>query len=208
MGKIPERYQLLKSYIQGKRVLHIGCVGHDWRRSLGTNWIHHYIVKYAESSVGMDCMRDAVKKLSQNGFNMLYGDAEDFNLGSKFDTIFAGELIEHLEDFRGFFESCKKHMNADSKLILTTPNSFGARYIIMNLLNRQHVNPEHVCIFDSATLKQLLGRHGFEVETVRYISLDKDFSGKVKGFFLRQFERLPRSKPVLFVVAKIRNAIR
>jgi hypothetical protein len=113
--------------------------------------------------------------------------------------------MKHLEDCRSFLGSCKKHMTANSRLIITTPNSFGARYVIMNLLNKPHVNPGHVCWFDKVTLTQLLNRNGFEVETTKYIGLDKDYSGKIKGLLLRQFERLPQSKPVLFVVAKIRT---
>lgn len=199
----PSRYKELYPYIRDKKVLHLGCVDHDWRNSLTPNWIHRFIEQYAGETTGLDYLKDAVEILSNNGHNIVYGDAECFDLHRKFDVIFAGELIEHLQNHRGFLLSCKKHMASDSKLILSTPNSFGLRYFISNCFNRYLVNVEHACWFDKATLMHLLNSNGFCIDYFKFIGLDRNNAGKVKGFALRQLERRPQTMPVLFVVARL-----
>ena len=112
-----------------------------------------------------------IKELFRQGYKVQIANAEEYNLDTDFDVIFAGELIEHLENIGGFLESCKKHMRADSKLIITTPNSFGIIYFIMRLFGKRFVNPEHVCWFDEQTLEQFLKRHGLKPVEKRFLRL-------------------------------------
>lgn len=41
---------------------------------------------------------------------MCLADAQNFNLARTFDAVFAGELIEHLDDFNGFLCSARRHL--------------------------------------------------------------------------------------------------
>lgn len=200
MERLPERYRLLRPYIEGKKILDLGCIDHDWRRSLQENWIHNFIVKWAKEVQGLDILKEDVQKLAELGYYIKYGNAENFDLGTQFDAIFAGELLEHLEDFRGFFESCKKHMKRDSKLIITTPNCFGLRYLFWHLLNRPHGNPEHTCWFDERTLGHLLDKHDFKIDSIKYVSLDREFVKGIKAIILRLLEKIPKSSPILFLI--------
>jgi 2-polyprenyl-3-methyl-5-hydroxy-6-metoxy-1,4-benzoquinol methylase len=198
---LPKRYRLLKPYIKQKKVLHLGCVDHDW--VIGhKEWIHGFIAEYADEVVGLDILEEDIKKLNQLGYDVRCGDAENFDLGKQFDVIFAGELIEHLENFGGFLESCKRHMKKDSKLILTTPNCFGLRFIICHLLNRRpFVYPVHTCWFDEETLLHTLDRHGMQIDFMKYIALEHEFSKGIKAVVLRSFNSIPKSAPILFIVA-------
>lgn len=203
---IPERFKVLKPFIEGKEVLHLGCVQHDWKVSVQQAWIHSFIAKYSEKLIGIDILEDDAKKLTQIGYDIRYGNAESFNLSMKFDVVFAGELIEHLGNLEGFFDSCKRHMKSDSKLIITTPNCFGIRYSLWHLLGRRFVNPEHTCWFDRHTIKQLLNRYGFRIEIWGYILLDSPLSLKRPyAVILTMVERLFRKlAPTLFIVAGLK----
>lgn len=197
------RIRYIKPYFEGKKVLHIGCVAHDWRESLKEDWIHDYLIKHSKEVIGIDILEKDIKELVKRGYDIRYANAEEFNLKIKFDVIFAGELIEHLENLKGFLESCKSHMNPGSILIISTPNCFGLRYILWHMLGRKFVNSEHKCWFDFWTIRQLLEFHGFEIITEDYLLLD---SPKLRGYlniFLQLIEKIfPRFSPVLIVVAR------
>ena len=49
---------------------------------------------------------------------------QNFDLGRTFDTVFAGELIEHLGNVDGFLSSARRHLEPGGQLVLTTPNVF------------------------------------------------------------------------------------
>jgi hypothetical protein len=176
--KVLERYKSLKPWIAGKTVLHIGCVQHDWKESEKDTWIHSYIAEHAKETLGIDIQEEGIIELGKRGYNVRTADAESFDLNTRFEVIFAGELIEHLQDFRGFFNSCQRHMNASSKLIITTPNSFGAIYFLTRLLGIKFINPEHTCWFDEQTLGQTLNRNGFKVINKKLLPT---FSNKLNG---------------------------
>ena len=86
MGELPVRYKLLKPYIKGKTVLHLGCIDHDWKRSLEDSWIHRFIVEQAREAQGLDILKDDAKKLAQLGYSIKCGNAENFNLDTQFDV--------------------------------------------------------------------------------------------------------------------------
>jgi len=50
-------------------------------------------------------------------------------LNKQFDTLIAGEIIEHLKSPIGFIEYCKTLLKNSGRLILTTPNAIGLQYI-------------------------------------------------------------------------------
>ena len=121
-----------------------------------------------------------------------------------FDVVFAGELIEHLEDLRGFLNSCKRHMTVDSKLIITTPNSFGVVYFLTRLFGLRFTNPEHTCWFNEETIEQLLKRHNLKVIEKKFlpvysINISQSHSTilqAIEGLFPRKF------RATLFIVAQ------
>jgi len=51
-------------------------------------------------------------------------------INKKFDTIIAGEIIEHLESPIRFVRYCKSLLKKGGRLILTTPNAIGLQYIL------------------------------------------------------------------------------
>ena len=44
--------------------------------------------------------------------------------------IFAGDLIEHLENHEGFLESCKAHLEPGGEIRISTPNPWHWKFIL------------------------------------------------------------------------------
>lgn len=89
-----------------------------------------------------------------------------------FDYVFAGEIIEHLQDTDFFLQEIKRVLKQNGTLILTTPNflSFGRRiYYLFGIgiymeasFNLPKNAAGHIRYYTFDTLKQLLAYHEFE----------------------------------------------
>jgi 2-polyprenyl-3-methyl-5-hydroxy-6-metoxy-1,4-benzoquinol methylase len=158
----------IKPHISGNKVLHVGCVAHDESKRESGNWTHGLIVEEADEVLGIDILQEDIEKLQNEGYNVEYADAENFELNQTFDTIVLGELIEHLTDFDGLLRSIRKHLAPDGKLVITTPNAMAVHWTALRFLNIEFVNREHTCWFDNVTITQLLERYGFRVVETSY----------------------------------------
>ncbi len=161
-------------YIKKKEVLDIGCVDHDIRRRNKSRiWPHGFFKKYTKSVSGIDILEKDVNFLKKEGYDVSCQNAESFSFKSKFDVIFAGELIEHLSNPGNFLDRCHNHLKDDGYLILTTPNAFcGFRWLEMvyKYTNNPHASKakEHTVWFSPEVIEVLLERHGFKIERLDY----------------------------------------
>jgi len=107
-----------------------------------------------------------IEKLRSLGYDGLHAaSAETFTLPHKFDTIVAGELIEHLSNPGLFLERAKKHLTEGGRLVLTTPYPFSLLYTLYALFKfpKTCQNPEHTCWFCPRTIGELARRSGFRI---------------------------------------------
>lgn len=163
-----KRIDLMRSYIKERSVLDVGCIDHYLERTEQKNWLHDELRKIAGELIGMDYLEKEVEILKSRGYNMILGNAENFQIPRKFDVIVAAELMEHLSSPGHFLECVKKHLNTDGKLIITTPNVFSLGNIlriIKMLINRRIKtdNAEHVGWYNKQNLIQLAERHGYKM---------------------------------------------
>jgi len=166
-----DRYKMIIDICRGKKVLDVGCVGHDLNFRRNSVWIHKLLRECAASVTGLDYDAKNVEQLNREGYKAVCADATDFELKETFDVIVAGELIEHLPNPAGFLACAKKHLSRDGLLILTTPNAQGAMYCLQNLLfGHELENPDHVCFYTPRTLACLLRKCGFELVEHKYIA--------------------------------------
>ena len=124
------KIQFISSRCKNKIVLDLGCVQHDLEKLHNGLWIHGSIKEVASELIGLDYLEEEVKKLNELGFNIVCGNAELFELNRKFDVIVAGDIIEHLNNFGNFLESCVNHMATDGRLIITSANPWHWHKII------------------------------------------------------------------------------
>lgn len=157
------------NYTLGANVLDLGCVQHNPDNYRSKYWLHKALAANARAVTGLDYDKTGVEQLQRFGFNITYGDACNFVMEDKYDVIVAGDIIEHLTNFDGFFKSCSMNLTDNGVILVSTPNPWYWRHIVKAaFLSRVTNNSEHTCWFDPVTLSQLAGRYGFFVEEIRY----------------------------------------
>jgi 2-polyprenyl-3-methyl-5-hydroxy-6-metoxy-1,4-benzoquinol methylase len=128
------------------------------------NSLFRRIVQANKDTLGIDVDPEGVDLLNAMGYQTQCHNAETMDLGRRFDTIVAGELIEHLENPGLFLRNMQRHLNEDGVLIISTPNPFyqGQTWKIWRY-GRPEGHEDHTHWQDPTTLTQLLKRTGFVV---------------------------------------------
>ena len=163
LGVVATRVNRILSHTRGNRVLDVGCAAVAPEPG-SSHWLHGRLREKFHHVVGIDINGQNVQALSSMGFRDLHlGNAETFALPQKFDTIVAGELIEHLSNPGLFLDRVREHLAPEGRLVVTTPNAFSLLYVLYALLKfpRTCPNPEHTCWFCPQTFQELVRRSGF-----------------------------------------------
>ncbi len=179
---VDRREDLIKTYIENKSVLDLGVGG------IAHRFLHKFVVENSKSAVGIELEPKRVKALKKLGYDVIQADAQDFNLSQKFDIIIAGDLVEHLTNFDGFFNCVCKHLKKGGFLLLNTPNIYSIRALIRGIFGKYSDLEEHTCGFDENLILQLIGRYpSLKVVDFKY------FNHKTEGYrdqIVRFFGRL------------------
>ena len=192
------RVEFVKPLVAGKDVLDIGVVQHTPSAASSSNWLHRHVRAVAKSCVGIDTVAEGITNLCSQGYDVRLADASRFDLGQQFDVVLAGDIIEHLHDLRGFFESVKRHLRRGGTLILLTANPwFGARFAQALMGRGVYENPEHTAWYTPGTLGELLRRYDFEITHVQYGSSEQ---------FLQKMSLLPKELVHTSVWAVVRRS--
>jgi len=167
------RVAAVLSEVRGHRVLNVGCAGHARPDTTArrARWLHGALVACGYSVLGIDVDEGQLEWMRAEGHEVLELDAQRLDeLDESFDTIVAGELIEHLENPGLFLEACRRRLTEAGRLVLTTPNAFGPLYWLTYASSGgRAANPEHTCWFDGQTLSELLRRSGYRVERTHHV---------------------------------------
>ena len=176
------RFKYINKFIKGNILLDIGSLEGDLHKRIKDSHTNMDIYSLDNSNEA-DFTVDLDKPLS---------------LHKKFDTIIAGEIIEHLESPILFIRFCKNHLKQGGRLILTTPNAIGLQYI---------VNPAW-CVYYTSYRGHT---QAFTIEMLKRIFQDEGFSIIYKDYinafwihnplqFVSKF--IKRLRPDLIVVAE------
>jgi len=162
---IRERYDAVRPLLLGGSVLDIGCASRYGR----DDWLHGLLAKDVKDVVGIDLNQKTVDELQAAGYDVRLADAQDFDLGRTFDVVFAGELIEHLDNVHGFLTSVRRHLAPGGRLVITTPNAFYVGNFIYRLGGHARVHPQHTAWYCDATLRRIITVNGFDRVDIHYI---------------------------------------
>ncbi len=176
---VADRNRFLAEFVRGKAVLDVGCVDHSVDSRDRGHWLHDLIRKSAKRAVGLDFEAAEVKRLLDEGYDVICADATAFELADKFDVVLAGEVMEHLGCPSGFLDCTRKHLLPGGELVTSTPNALCINYFVQNLLRGREIdNPDHVGLYSPTTMTALLRRHSFEPQRVLfYPELRSEWSG-------------------------------
>lgn len=162
-----QREALIAELVRGRRVLDVGSLGQSADYCL---W--NMIDREAASLTGID-LPDAEQtarellQIPEAGLQhkhdprIVFGNMETIDLGRRFEVVTAGDVIEHVSNPGRFLDNIRRHLENDGRLIITTPNAKWPTVLLKP-------NLTHVLWHDRYTLNQLLIRHGFELECLRY----------------------------------------
>ncbi|MGA9882240.1 MAG: methyltransferase domain-containing protein [Candidatus Acidiferrales bacterium] len=168
------RIEALLREVRGPEILHVGCVGHKVAESAAelAHFFHHQLcLSFAGGNVlGIDIDRVGLARMEAMGFRVAIGDAQNLNFNSRFDTIVAGELIEHLQNPGAFLQGVARGLKPGGRLVLSTPNVFSVMLNLMFWKNSDHAfNPEHALWFCPQTLREILRRCGFLIDKLEFV---------------------------------------
>jgi 2-polyprenyl-3-methyl-5-hydroxy-6-metoxy-1,4-benzoquinol methylase len=168
---ISDRFEIIRAYVApGRSVMDLGCVDSRPARhnaaariEYKANLLHKRIAEVNKHALGVDIDPEGVKVLNDQGYQVIVGDVESMDLARTFQTIVAGEIIEHLENPGRFLRNMRRHLTDDGVLIVSTPNPFyaGSAWKIWRY-GKPAVHEDHMGWQDPTTLTQLLLRTGFE----------------------------------------------
>ena len=201
---LDDRFPILRQYAEGNRaVMDLGCVdARPQRNTAGEriakpNFLFKRIHEANPNVLGVDIDPDGVEQLKQQGFNAVCADVETMDLGRQFDTIIAGEIIEHLENCGLFLRNMRRHLKDDGVIIISTPNPFycGQTWKIWRY-GRPMVHEDHMNWQDPTTLDALLRRTGFDPFDGYWIqpkrNLLKTWKRLFRPYFCSSYMRLAR----------------
>ena len=156
-----ERHEIILAACTGRHVLDIGCVDHDEMLVDTPDWLHGRIHAVAASCVGLDIHEAGVERMQQLGFEARVVDITQPvppDLEARgFDTVVAGELIEHLETPIALLRFAAKVLRTGGSLIVTTPNPFSPWRARAGQLGIAWENADHLCyIFPSGMMEMVM----------------------------------------------------
>lgn len=203
---IKDRMKIIGPLVKDRKTMDLGVV--DSRRNHATtgdrlveksaSLLFYQICKTNPETLGVDIDEEGVKILQEQGFHTKTADVTAMDLGEQFDTIVAGEIIEHLVNPGQFLCNARKHLTPNGTLIITTPNPFYCRQTWkIWRYKTPMVHEEHTCWFDPITLKKLCSMCGLELYETYWLRSGKEQRLKTwpqlfRNYFSHSFMSLVR----------------
>ena len=154
-------------------ILDLGCVDHSHLNEKSSDWIHKFLYEKSNNVLGLDFEKEDIDLLKTKGYNVIYGNVENFQLDNKFDIIIAGHLLPSLSNPGLFLDNVHKHLKNNGKFILTTANAWVFYRCLNAFFGINKLSAQHTMLNDLETLTQLLKRHGFEITKSDFILYPK-----------------------------------
>ena len=139
------RYTFAARLARGKRVLDAGC---------GAGYGSAELARAADQVVGVDRAPEAIEFARSHyaGDNLSFEEASCEALphaDASFELVVAFEVIEHIEDWRGFLREARRVLAPNGQLVVSTPN----KLYYTESRGADGANPFHVHEFDFAEFR-------------------------------------------------------
>jgi SAM-dependent methyltransferase len=168
--------------VAGKRVLDIGVVSHSARYFDEPGWRHGRIAKAAGYCLGLDILEPLVAELNARGFNVRCVDAtSELDLGERFEAIFIGDVMEHVDNPSALLRFAKRHLAKDGRILAATPNPFSRKFV--RQFFRQGVmvvNLDHLAWFTPTMAIEIGRRIGLQLTAYHLVKPIGGIGGAIK----------------------------
>ena len=198
---VQDREEVLQEYVKEGSLLDCGVVD-SWKSVQATEErlqgfatsLHEHLRQMNPDVLGVDIDAEGIELLRKRGYNVRCENVENMQLDEQFDTIVAGELIEHLPNPGLMLQNLREHLKPGGNLILSTCNPFYVKHH-WNIWRRGdiRVHDEHTAWFEPHTISRLLHMSGFEVKRLAWIrkrsmlGMVKLWPAMLRHYFLPNF---------------------
>jgi SAM-dependent methyltransferase len=156
MANISKRFELILQLCRGE-ILDLGSTNYERGSSLNQLLGENHRVYSCDLYGNPDYKVDLNSKA--------------WNIPRKFDTIVAGEIIEHVRDPIQFLKNCYKLLRPNGIIILTTPNATSIQYTVNpNWCVGSKNNLCHIHSFTSGMIRVLMENAGFNNIKTKYLN--------------------------------------
>ncbi len=151
-------------FYSGKKILDVGCSNGEFL---------YHAKKSGFETFGVELNKRTADISAKNGIRVFNGLLQDAGFKSDFfDSIFLGDIIEHVLSPGDFVKECNRLMRRGGIIVVSTPNldCFWSRFTLMlyqifNIPWSSVTPPYHTFQFSENNLDMLMSREGFDKET-------------------------------------------
>lgn len=184
-SRFDQRLKIMASMVdENQKILDLGCGTGDFIK----------LLKNKKSIIeGIEISKKVAAIGKKNGHKITVADLHKTFPYKKnnFDTVTAGEIIEHIYDTDFFLEEIKRILKPQGCLILSTPNiaTLGRRLMLLFGINPlietslDHASG-HIRYFTKKSLQDLLEKHNFKITQFTSDTINFTNNGKIQTPFL------------------------
>jgi len=209
------RYRTFAPYFYGDTCLELGSSDGQ-----GTE----FLLQHFPSVIAVDGSTIAVESLAQRLSNdrltALCSPFETLDLGTTFDTVVLAHVLEHVADPKDVLMTCKRHMSAESRLIIDVPNAMSIHRqvgvemgLLMSVtdLNPPDLSIGHRRVYTPESLKLEIRRSELDILSfgglfLKVLSNDQTeqvFSEEQQLAFLEVGKRYPDIASEIYAIARL-----
>ena len=168
------RDDYLRCAVEGKRILHIGCLDHVpliGQKIQQNRWLHKILTDSAATCLGVDINRAGIEVSKAHGYeNIVCHDLLSESpcpeiADQEWDVAILGDVLEHLDAPVVFLQAMRqKYAHCLPRLIVTVPNAFRFVNLVNGFKGVEFINSDHRYWFTPFTLLKTLTLAQMEIE--------------------------------------------
>jgi len=173
-------YRRIAKMIKHGKILDVGCSTGDFISFLDKD------IEYYGLDNNIERISYAKERYPKGKFYTSFGEKMPFE-DNTFDYVVITEIIEHVESPLSLLIECKRVLKQDGKLIGSTPNPTDFNRIVKSILRKEHGSIEHLSIFGSFEIRNLLRCTGLDKVGVEFTLFSFNFPKlkiRIKSLFL------------------------
>lgn len=143
-------------------LLDVGC---------GPGYFISYLKDLGIKNKGLELAQFLVNICKEKGLVAEAADLKD-EPDSIYNIITLFDVLEHLPEPINFFKIANKKLESGGFIVAYTPNIHSLGYLLMKEQQNTLLPFQHLCFFDSQSLKYLAKTTGFIIHSIEYCGLD------------------------------------